>query len=273
MQRLFTPYGIALLLFTLLSASFAWSAWYEYRAFKRQAHQVASLSAKTASARVAEQIDEKRRMVAWFAQEQLPWILAFREDNPAGEGHEWLSAKAHGLFPDAFALSIADAKGNPLIVDFDGLVEQVCQNNIRQFAHDRQGQEIFVHPNPHVYHYDIMAHAGDRILFMSYRLEDIAAVLVQTQQSVLGQQLMLIHRGIPGLIEVSAEGPRSAMKRDFRLSPDELGAVLARVPVPGTLWDMVAIEDRAYHADALRSIRLRFLSITLAVAFMTALLT
>ena len=137
---------------------------------------------------------------------------------------------------------LRDRSGTPLIDDFDGLVGEVCQNNIRHFAQAGQEQPVFIHPHPEVYHYDLMQHFGEDIFFISFKPDEMVFAL--RENATLGQQLFLLKSKTP-LIELSAEGTRLKMRRDIRLTPSEEAALLVRLPIQGTEWQLVTLPDTA----------------------------
>jgi PAS domain S-box-containing protein len=164
-------------------------------------------------------------------------------------------------FPDYFAISLAAPSGESLFDDFDGLVGDVCQRDIQGFGQGRHDYTPFIHPHAEVYHFDTMVRweaGGDQgIFFISFRPTTLARLLRDGQPH--GYELMLLRRDVPGLIEVTADGPRVAIKRNFRLTAAELAQASALVPVTGTQWDLVALPDPAQAAQARERIEMETL--------------
>ncbi len=77
------------------------------------------------------------------------------------ESYQRLQDKVAEYFPDYLAFTIATQKGEVLVDDFDGHIEEVCVNDIRGFYKDRRAPPVFIHPNPLAYHYDIMVSWGE----------------------------------------------------------------------------------------------------------------
>jgi hypothetical protein len=109
--------------------------------------------------------------------------------------------------------------------------------------------EIFLHPQPFHYHYDIMSplvgkDGTKRIFFASFYLDEIANIL--KTHEVPGQQLILVRQSDPSLIEVSRQGARDKLERDPRLSVDEMARSIVFENIPETDWRVVNLPDPNY---------------------------
>lgn len=214
----------------------------------REALRSSRFTAQTISRTLAEQ----RRLVAVFARQQAATVDRLIREPQNPRALAGLHDAMREYFPDAFAVTVADAQGSPIVDDFDGLVGEVCQNNIRHFARVGRDQPIFMHPHPEVYHYDIMVPRGGHILFISFRPDKIVQALAEN--AALGQKMLLYKVG-DGLIELSAEGTRLALRRDFHLSPAERRALLVRLPVQGTEWTLGILPDPQVVESLKRDVR------------------
>lgn len=191
---------------------------------------------------ISRTINEQRRLVSLFGdfhRAQIEHIL----DNPnTDEPYEKVRKSIQQFFPSAFAFTLADKHGMPLIDDFDGLLGEVCQNNIRHFAQQGIEQPVFIHPHPEVYHYDLMMKFGEKIFFISFKPDELVNAL--RENASVGQKIFLL-KGSTNLIELGPEGTRQKLQRDIRLSPDEEAAVLMRLPILGSDWRLAILPDVA----------------------------
>ncbi len=189
---------------------------------------------------VSRLIQEQRRLFnlfVWFHERPLRDLLKNPNSPTANAAvHQAIQR----FFPTAFAFTLADADGKPLIDDFDNLVGDVCRNNIRHFAREGSEQPVYIHPHPEVYHYDLMTRFAGHILFISFRPDELVSSL--RENASLGQRLYLT-KGMTRLIELGPEGPRLKLGRDFHLSDKEELALLAQAPVSGTEWRVAALPD------------------------------
>jgi PAS domain S-box-containing protein len=210
------------------------------------------------AARIIElYIKELRQRVDLFTEEAGD-IISHLSGNPAEDTvEEQFTKKVIRHFPDFFAYTITDNRGEVLLDDIEGKVGDLCQNDIHHFA-TGQDQKVFIHPNPVSYHFDIMSYwqnrAGEQgIFFISLEPTLLARILANSQ--LHDHQLILLHREKPGLIEITADGARSALKGEISLSPEELARIGVIDDIEGSLWtlaDLPAINLFSAHKELLR---------------------
>ena len=137
-----------------------------------------------------------------------------------------------------------------MLLDVETLVGEVCQSDLSDFASklgraQLSSNEIFIHPQPFHYHYDVMAPLnadGDsKIFFVSFYIDEIADIL--KTHEIPGQQLFIVRQTDPSLIEVSREGARDKLTRDAELTPEEQNRILVFANIPGTDWRLVNLPD------------------------------
>jgi diguanylate cyclase (GGDEF)-like protein len=262
-------YAAATWLFSLLLIGvFLLQAWQDWQGVQQQQITEAQRSTRYTAQIIQRTLQEQRRMLNLFIEVQHRPLGRLIADPQASEPHEEIQRAMHRFFPTAFAFTLADRDGKPLIDDFDNLVGEVCQQNIRHFAFSGSSQPVFIHPHPEVYHYDLMQRLGDRIFFISFRPDDLIQAL--RENATLHQQLFLL-KGMTGLIELGPEGTRLQMQREFRLSPQEQAALLVRLPLRGTDWRLVALPDRSRIERQRNSILASLLARSLGILLLTAL--
>ena len=186
-------------------------------------------------------IKEVRHRVDLFAEEQGEMISSLSRRPADDELRENFSEKIIRHFPDFFAYTITDNLGEVLLDDLEGKVAGLCQADIHRFAAG-EDQDVFIHPNPVGYHFDIMSHwknlAGEHgIFFLSLNPEVLVRILANSQ--LHGHSLFLVSRDKPGLIEISARGTRDSLEREIHLEPEELSRIGYSSDIEGTAWTLV----------------------------------
>ena len=220
--------------------------WYVNRSHESYLNSQQALmqqSTRGAARAIEVYIKEARRRVALFADEEAE-IISYLSHNPADdEMQEKFTAKVIRHFPDFFAYTITDHVGQVRLDDLEGKVSGLCQTDIHSFAAGGE-QDVFLHPNPLGYHFDIMANwqdpAGERgIFFISLNPEVLARIIANSQ--LHDHQLMLLHREKPGLIEIAADGTRAELQREINLDPEELARIGFAADVEGSLWSLADV--------------------------------
>ena len=210
---------------------------------KAQDEKLVSLTVAGTTKEIENTIFNARRMLNLFAENESDLLAAIAQ-NPHDEVlFSELQQRVHTVFPDAFAVTIADRHGDPLIVDFAGLVQEVCQADIRDFAEDLTPPPLFIHPNPEGYHIDLMVrlNAGPEpvIFFVSFRPDIFSRAL--TTRSMPNHELVMINTAREGLIEITERGSRDQMSRAMFLSEAELTTITHQQIIAGTQWRLVAL--------------------------------
>ena len=228
------------------------------------------------AARIIElYINEVRQRVVLFAEEEGDIISSLSRAPENEMLRQEFAGRVRRHFPDFFAYTITDGRGEVLLDDLEGKVARLCQTDIHHFA-SGDDQQVFIHPNPLGYHFDIMAKWQSRtgeqgVFFVSLNPAVLARILENSQ--LHDHRLILLHRDRPGLIEVAAEGTRADLQGKISLEPGEMDRVGFAVDVQGTLWTLVDLPEAglfAAHRDLLedraKSIFLVFLLFSAVMA-------
>jgi len=171
-------------------------------------------------------------------------------------------------FPSAFAVTVADARGAPVIDDFEGHIEQACLEDIALFAaQDADWPGPSIHPNPHGMHFDTMARWDNGVFFVSFFPQPLAALLAKRERD--GHRLLLVSRDRPNLIEISAQGSREQLDGRNFLDAGQLRQLATRVPIAGSNWDLVAIANPQVLQQTLHQLVLRGVGILGLFALVT----
>ncbi len=240
----------------MVGALLTWHTDVRYEEFRRNQESLMRSSVSGTAGGIGAYLTELRRSVHLFANSEKALLDKLRSHPEDLALHDQLNKRVRFYFPEAFAFTLADRSGNPLLEDFDGLVGEVCQHDIRQFAADRAHSEVYVHPHPDVYHFDVMVDwdkggTAQGIFFVSFPADLLARALRHGQ--IPGHRLMLLHKRVPGLIEITDIGPRILLRRDFKLNAEEMRRIGYSLPVAGTAWNLVDLPEAGLFENARRN--------------------
>lgn len=233
--------GFALLVIAMVAGLLAWIADTRYREFSVYQQRAMRSSVNGTAGEIGIFLNELRRSTHLFADSKSDLLEKLAANPNDMKLHQQVAEAVHAHFPDSFAFTLADLDGNPLMEDFDGLTGEVCLRDLHKFATDRAHSRVYIHPHPSAYHFDTMVdweRGGEKrgILFISFTA-DILARIIQNGQ-LPEHTLYLLHKDIPGLIEVAASGARISMKREFRLSAEEMKQIGYAQDIKETFWNL-----------------------------------
>ena len=238
---------------TLMAAMLVvWNVQHRVQVFQQSQQEISETAAQSAANEIELLVSEKRRLVRLFATQHNAEISTLAANPDDDAMRERFEQRVAAYFPGMFGVTITGSDNTPLLADFDQTLGDVCLADIRAFAHTNYLNDLFVHPHPDGYHFDIMspwnsAASGQSgtesngIFFVSFTLDGIARLLRHSQ--VKNHTLLLVKRSDLSLIEVSSEGGRNQMSREHHLSPAEIASISYSRPIPGTLWEIQALPD------------------------------
>jgi PAS domain S-box-containing protein len=248
-----------------------------YESYLSSQQDLMQQSTRGAAREIELYIKEVRQRVDLFAEEE-GGVISNLSTTPADDAmREQFATKVKRHFPDFFAYTITDDLGEVLLDDFEGKVAGLCQSDIHRFAAG-EAQNVFIHPNPIGYHFDIMSYwqaaaEGRGIFFVSLNPDVLARILANSQ--LHDHELILLHRAKPGLIEITADGARSDLKRDINLDAEEMARIGFSTDVNGTLWklaDLPAADLFGAHKNLLHRQAVSIFLVFLLVSGFMALL-
>ncbi len=250
---------LMLLFVTLLLIGYAELS---HRDFLKHHQELAAKATEGAGRLISLYLETMRRDLSLFAAEHRELISTLAADPRDDEKFEKLQTKVAEYFPGFLALTIANRQGSILVDDFDERIEESCINDIRGFARDRRPQSIFIHPNPKGYHFDIMVEWGGKaptggIFFISFKIEALTRILADSE--LPEHSMIILHREIPGLIELTSKGTRVDLQQEFILKPEELQQVIYSRALPNTRWDLVDIPRKGLIESHRSKVRLQVL--------------
>jgi hypothetical protein len=226
--------------------------------FKEHNSNIQNVLVESAAYAINQQLQNKRRHVALFLEEYeklFTHLDRFPEDEQTLSN---INYRLQQRFTDYFTFTISNAEGEPVLTDIDTLVGEACQRDLQNYSGKVRRQnkvvhnEVFVHPQPYHYHYDIMAPLNTRgnsarIFFVSFYLDEIADIL--KRHEIPGQQLLLVRQSDPDIIEVSRQGARDKLQRDAELSFSEKARILVFANIPDSDWRLVNLPDDNFERE------------------------
>lgn len=217
-----------------------WMAWARYEDFDRHHRTVAHQTVSGLADELTRNIANRKRLVQLFAREQAPLLRRLIREPESARLQRRVADKLQEYFPDHFAFTLADPRGELYIDDFGEQIGPLCREDIVTYAR-RHTNRPRVHPGPGRHHFDIMARlevdGQPQILFVSFPVDLLANLLDNVQRP--DHDLYLILPGPAPLIEVTAQGARHRLPRDdYHLDSAERQRLLARLPVAGTRWEV-----------------------------------
>jgi signal transduction histidine kinase len=253
--RYYSRYALVILL--LVGIILAWQAWVSTANF-RDYHQNLAENSVTGTADELELLlSELQRSMRLFADEHKILFEEINSDQANEAAWELLEDGVQRYFPEHFGMILTGADGGVLRPDFDNRVGELCQKDIDAFIEDEYALMGYVHPNPLGYHFDVMVPWGEQgvpqgVFFLSFPSDMLARILRRIQSP--GHALMLLHSDMRGLIEVTADGNRTQLSRDFTLDEDEQARILASLPIKSSLWELVDMADPGlFRAEMVRN--------------------
>lgn len=225
--------------------------------FEKSQRQIMETLVTAVTGEISSLIANLHRQIHVFAKENEKTIAHLAHD-PEDEGsREWLAERVGDHFPGYSAFTITDQNGTPLLEDIDQRVSELCRHDIRQFAkaafHDQTAHQnrVRIHPQPHNYHFDVMApwksQAQQGVFFVSFRADLLTELLKNRQLPDL--ELLVLKEDQPNLVEMAADGSRDTMQRNIELTPEEEARIEHVLRVPGTLWETAVLPRAELYSD------------------------
>ncbi len=217
----------------------------------RDAARAQGLATANEIAGVLDREQERLRAFVVEKEDEVRKILAFPDNWPAVEA---IQESLRRMFRGALAFTVTGPDGVPLFEDFDGLVGEVCQASMRDYATGlasgiQQTEIPPIHPVPGAYHFDLISpwkldDGQSGLFFISMSPERIVELIAAAERAS-GNRIYLTSRSQPTLIEVAASGARDTLQGDFRLGVEGLPDEHFSTDLPGTHWRLLVVPDQA----------------------------
>ncbi len=249
----------------IISAILLWTGYVRITEFEKNHTNAAATSTRLVANEIRELLQEKKRLVKIYSEVHAKSIYELAEQ-PGNEAlYKQHRQSLKYWFPGMFTFTITDQGGNPHIDDFDGKIGTVCVEDMQTLARTNQ-YLIRVHPNPTVYHYDVMSvwnyQLKGGIFFVSFETDEIARRL--TAASPPGHELMLLVKDREYLIEITEAGSRAVTPlEDYRLPDLDKQRILQMEKIEGTEWHIADLQEPGLFANYRRQIILTYGAIIL----------
>ena len=227
-----------------------WSASTREQEYIENQHNLAENSVTGAASQITQKVTDLRQAIKLFAQrdaERLKYVV----ENPNDlEAYDELVRNVKAEFPSAVAVTIANKNGEPYLEDFDGFILDICRKDIKKFSGSHHAPDIYIHPNPLAYHFDIMAKVNiglneQTIFFVSFSPDIISQIINNSE--LYAHKLMLLKNDSQGLIEITSRGARNLLPADrLRISEDDMQMIIHSHAVANTDWELVDIPVNDY---------------------------
>jgi|GEM_PF-2729332 len=231
-----------------------------YEADFREHHQgQAEYAVHSVNKELALLINELKHNTRLFVEhnQKLLWQMSRYPDNE--DQYVRISNLLTEYFPEHYAFTVTDNKGNPYYSDMGETIGEQCDDTIEEVltgynVHDIYSGSIVVHPGPSEYHFDIVVpwsyqNVERGAFFISFRLHMLARILQLGQPHL--HNLILAHNKDPELIEITAEGGRDIIQkyRPNRLTEPETGRILYSQKLQDTQWTLIDVHDEDLMSD------------------------
>ena len=218
-----------------------WNSYVRFNDFKDHHITLAEESVKSLSNEVNGFIKEHQRLVTLFAENHRDLIKGLISDPENEKLQSTMKKHLLSFFPNYFSFTIADQKGEPYLVDFDGHIGELCRNDIAKFAASKKNSTQ-VHPGLDDYHFDVMTQLAidntELIFFVSFHADTLGKIIKTIE--VPNHILQLVLKNERLLLEVNRQGARNNSYRDdYRLTEQETHYILASAPVDNSRWHAI----------------------------------
>jgi hypothetical protein len=231
--------------------------------FKTHQDTLQKASVRGAGYAIKLQLANKQRHVRLFLEEYerlATHLVTFPNDLKTTND---IKTRLQQRFSDFFTFTVTNQDGVPLLQDFDSLVGEACKRDLKKYftlvsKREMAVNEVFVHPQPYHYHYDIMASLPENsgkahIFFVSFDLRGITDIL--RTHEIPGQRLLLVKHSDPTLIEVAKQGARDKLTSgEPRLTKKQQQSIRVYEYIPDTNWRLVTLPDTQFEKRHLSSL-------------------
>jgi len=217
---------------------------------------------------------EHQRLVELFAEDHADLVFQLAKNPENDQLEEKLLAKVKRYFPNSFAMTVSDKNGNPYIEDFDGMLGELCLDDLNKFSISKKNSPR-IHPHIDAYHFDIMSEVSSKnknvILFISFKAHVLSNAVRSSQAP--GHKLLITYPIGNGLIEVTSGGTRDVLKRDsYLLTDEEHGRSLSKTKINGTSWFAEDFYQQNFLSDIKFEIAIQLIILYILLLGMSALL-
>ena len=235
---------LALLGILLLACSLIlWHAIDQYRTTEQEKQTLLKTAIDGAAQELAIHVNDMRHSIDLLIENRRADIQRLI-DSPLDQAqYNKLFQRFKQVYPNMFNLTLADSSGQLLLDDLGHKIDRSARDNLRAFAQTGIQPPIHLHTHPLGQYYNLLTRIPRPnhdfvILYLSFHPKNIVQLL--ESNSLQNYRVLLLRQDQNDVIEVDTE-------HDDTTTPTSLAASLKqqisyRVAVPGTQWDMAAIQ-------------------------------
>lgn len=241
--------GIALLL--------GWTGYTSYQKFVEHENVMARQAVMGAASQIKLLLKDLRQKLYLLSYSHEPDIRNLLNHPDDEEAYFALARRVRAFLPEQGAFTVASVSGDRVF--FDDLGERIgplCRQSMHEFSRSGFKQNIMIHPEPSLYHFDVMLpvnlgrHTPQAIFFASFPPTALARILEHAQHPA--HKLFLLRTDSPGLVEVSANGGRDVISRPTHLSAAEMKRLSFQLEIPDTRWVLVDLPSTSLFSNEKR---------------------
>lgn len=223
-----------------------WNVTNNIQTFRAHQLEIAQQSVNGAASEITLLIEGLETSVQLLMHGHQKQLQRLAQDPDNAEVYDDLARVLGRYFPDYYTFTIADTDGKLLYDDFGENLGRLCLSDLKSFATGAHLTNIYIHPGPSIFHFDIMLPWNpdpslSGIFFVGFKPELIARLLRNSTSP--GHQLILVRSDTKDLIEITPVGSRDKLQRPNHLSEQEQKSILYSKSIKATKWRLVDLPD------------------------------
>ncbi len=257
--RLNNPLLLAPTFLLMVALFLVWNVVTKNNEFWSYQQKIAKQSVNGAANEISLTIRGLRTSLDLFARGHQDLLRQFaRDPDDGGNQYMRITQLLSRYFPNYHAFTLANVDGEVIYDDFGEKIGEACRTDIRNYVTGDHQAEVYIHPGPGEYHFDIMLpwkqdSQNTGVFFVSFTPEVVTRLLNISEISQ--HQLILLRTDIEALIEITSKGGRNGLKRAIHISDEEKKRLLYSLPVELTRWNLVDLPDESLFASYWRQTR------------------
>ena len=239
--------GALLAILLLACALILWNAIDQYQTTQQEHTLQVKTSLDGAVLEISaylERLKDDSYIIANPRQQAIQSLL----DNPLdSRERENLISELRKIMPNLSSMTIANNRGALLLEEQQKKIGEICQASIRNFAFSNETSLIEVHPSITGDHFDVlnkteMPDGESIILYLSFNLKSISRLL--DSNKIHNYDVLLLHTEHQGRVEVNINNQINNEKIVQTISKDAYLSIQYKSVIPGTHWELVAIQTK-----------------------------